>query len=192
MKVLEEADKLPFEYRVPSNFLQTLVHLSRSFSCVLNPSNDYTELTTYKNQFLSILTQAEKEITQIKSFVMKFPSVNLEKILQTKETESDLYGNEFLPSFIKIEKDSSTDDTLKIIKAMFRKEVLQSSQFVDNNVDFKFGKSFKRVFVLKYNPTRSSDSNNTVTCLPQRMSCLLTDEKLILAGTFSSKTDLNY
>jgi hypothetical protein len=190
LKVLEEADKLSFDYKVPSNFLQTLVQLSRSFSCVLNPNNDYSDLMSYKTQFLNFLTQSEKEITQIKSFQLKFDNIELQGILQKKESERDVYGNDFLPNFIKIEPDQSSS-VLEIIKDMFHKEMVQKTQFVEQGVEFKFGKPFKRVFVLKYHPARSSDSNNTVTCLPQRMSCLITDDKITLAGTFSSKTDLN-
>lgn len=186
---MEEADKLNIEYKIPQNLSQYAVQLSRCFSFISRPDGNVKDINNYKSHVMNIISRVEKDMTQIRSFQLKFPGINLEKILERKEIERDTYGNEFFPSFVKVEGENKSE-VGKVIKDLFYKELLSTSQIIEPQTEFKFGKPFKRVFVLNYNPVRSS-SVNSYSVLPQRMSCLLKDEMFVLAGTFSSKTDLS-
>lgn len=186
LKVIEEADKLPFDYQLPANLPQEVSKLSRCFGHICGT---VSETNTAKNVVLNSITKCEIEFTQIRSFLHKFPSVDLEKILSEKKANSETYGNELLPRYIKIDG-GCRSEVGKTIREIFVKE--QSvNHLVESENEFRFGKPTKRVFILKYIPPKSVASESVgYLCLPQRMSCMLKDDLFLSAGTFSLRTDL--
>ena len=209
LKVLEEVDKLTVDYRVPLTLLQHLTQLTRSLghnmirSCTAAPAsssdtrnnnneNDFVgqDGSSYRVSLLSSLSHVEKEVSQIHSFLQKFPQVDLNQVLLTKSNENTPSSSpqaHLLPNYIKIDGGGKSELSERI-KLIFQKEITLN-HLVDSSSEFKFGPPVKRVFVLKYNPTKPTNSNAELI-LPQRMACCLKNEEFLLTGTFSSKTDL--
>lgn len=186
LKVIEEADELPTEYQLPVNLPQQVSQLSRCFGHI---SSSLSDTNAAKNLVLNSIAKCEIGMTQIRSFLHKFPSMDVEKLMDDKKANSETYGPELLPRYIKIDG-GFRSDIGKTIREIFVKEQAVN-HLVDSDSEFKFGKPSKRVFILKYIPPKSVASESVgYLCLPQRMSCLLKEDLFISAGTFSLRTDL--
>lgn len=186
VKIVEEADQLPFDYTLPHTLPQQVSQLARCFGHLCGTAS---EIAAAKNLVLSSISRCELEMAQIRSFQHKFPSLDLMDVLKGNDSNSETYGSEFFPKYIKVEG-GYRSDVGKTVKEIFVKEQAVN-QYVDSENEFKFGKPVKRVFVLKYIPPKSVASEAVgYLCLPQRMSCLLKDDLFVSAGTFSLRTDL--
>lgn len=185
LKVIEEVDRLPFDYQLPANMPQLVSQLSRCFG----HGSNLNDMNAAKNQVMSLLSKCEIELTQIRSFQQKFPYVDIEKIIDAKKVNSETHGPELLPKYIKVDG-GFRSDIGKTIKEIFVKE--QSvNHLMESENEFKFSKPNKRVFILKYIPPKSIAAESVgYLCLPQRMSCMLKEDLFVCAGTFSLRTDL--
>lgn len=190
LKVVEEADSLPFDYQLPTNLPQQVSQFTRCFGHICGSAS---ETAAAKNQVISTIARCELEITQIRSLQHKFPNLDLTTILKSRNQQGtsndETYGPEFLPKYIKVDG-GFRSDIGRTVKEIFVKEQAVN-HLVEIESEFKFGKPVKRVFVLKYIPPKSIASESVgYLCLPQRMSCLLRDDLFLSAGTFSLRTDV--
>jgi hypothetical protein len=198
LKILEEGDKLSIDYKVPVTLSQQMTQLTRSIVPATSNSNNFdmndTNVNNYCSHVMSIIGKCEKEITQIKSFQQKFPTVDLDQVVKSKSSleESDKGSEvELIPTYIKVEGGAKSP-LGEVIKEIFHMEQARNQE-VEPEKEFKFGEPVRRVFILRYCPVKTSTSDsqyNQEETLPQRMSCLIKKEEFQLAGTFSSKTEL--
>jgi hypothetical protein len=147
----------------------------------------------YRTSLLASISHVEKEVSQLHSFLQKFPQVDLNTVLPPKSNETTLgslpSSANLLPNYIQIEGGGKSELS-QSIKLIFQKEnSLTLNQGPELGNEFKFGQPVRRVFVLKYIPDKPTHSNADLV-LPQRMSCVLKNEEFLIAGTFSTKTDL--
>ncbi|CAG7837110.1 unnamed protein product [Allacma fusca] len=208
LKVLEEADKLSVNYNIPGTFVQQVTQLTRSIvpaTSLSNNNSDKTEsnVNNYRSCVMSSIGLCEKEITQIRSFQQKFPQVDLDEVLKRKASVQELDGvlmspssseTELIPNYIKVDGGAKSA-VAEVIKEIFHMERVKN-QNDEPEDEFKFGEPVRRVFILRYCPqktTTTSDAHhyNQEETLPQRMSCLLKKNEFLLAGTFTTKTDLS-
>lgn len=181
-------DTLPVDYEIPSSFCNNVVQLSRSFRCVAQLDKTSDDITVYRNLVMKSLQQCEKEITQIRSFQMKFPNENISEIL-SQSNNGRCSSTEFFPNFIKVPNGKRSELGSRIFDLFVTGNETNEEDLVlppqHTRKVCKFGKSYRRAFVLKYVPL----SRGSTISLPQRMSCLLRNEAFVLALTFSNKTD---
>ena len=223
LKVLEEADKLSVEFKIPTTLLQQVTQLTRliipATAVTMNHANDTVEnnVNSYRSSVMSSISRCEKEITQIRSFQQKFPQLDLNQLLKRKAggggggevgSDSELEGSfpssssadvELIPNYIKVDGGVKSP-VAEVIKEVFQMEHTryQNVEPSSENNEFKFGEPVRRVFILRYCPAKttttgassSSDHYNQEETLPQRMSCLIRKEEFLLAGTFTTRTDL--
>lgn len=203
LKILEEADKLKVNLKIPSTIVQHLTQLTRSLgNDVLKthhssisgfaPDNERkSDSNAHKFSLLSSLIHMEKEICQIGSFQQKFPSIDLKLILETALTEPSNQKAPILPFlvpyFIRVDGGFGSP-TGQRVRDIFLKEA--SVHDLEGSIrEFKFGVPAKKVVALKYAPVKgsghSSDSN-----IPQRMTCSVKSDEIKIAGTFSIQTEL--
>lgn len=200
LKVLEEVDKVELNYTVPPQLAQHTVQLTRA----IHPQTPFeatngegvvtgAESNGY-NYFLFALgavVKSEREITQIRSFQQKFPQLNVKTVLRGPVDGADKASEtELLQEYIKVQGGPKSD-LAEILKDIFR--LSNDDGTTESETEFKFGDPAKKVFVLQYCPSKSVSSSqyNQEETLPQRMSCLIRSDEFLLAGTFTSRTDVS-
>lgn len=195
IKIMDEIDKLPVNYETPQGFSQNVVQLSRCFRYATQLDLTADEMSTSRRLVMKNFQQCEKEITQIRSFQLKFPNENINDILYQSNTRNYCGNNsELFPNFIKVPNGKRSELGTRIfdffVTCCEKNEGSIDEPELNRKVS-NFDKPYKKAFVLKYVPPpgRINDPNG-IMALPQRMSCLLKSDTFVLAGTFSNKTQL--
>jgi len=181
LKLVEQADDVPCDFSIPGNIVQQVVQFTRKVG--MPGIENVVELNNIIVGVKSTVRRCEKDISEIRSALKKFPTLELSKIINPFQ-EGD--GKVF-PQFIKVEegRDSAVG---KVLKELFLKS--PAFNHSSDSVEFKFPKPYQRVFVLKYFPEKPSDDYYSYANLPQRMSCLIKEDEFRAAGTFSRRTDV--